>query len=39
MQWLKETGDRWGAGLCGERKALRRDSDAVPEAEMIYKNI
>jgi len=28
----KETGDRMGAGLCAERKALWRDSDTVPEA-------
>ena len=26
------TGDRKGAGMRGERKALRRDSGAVPEA-------
>lgn len=29
----KETGDRMGAGLCAERKALWRDSDTVPVVE------
>ena len=32
VRWNKETGDRMGAGLCTERKALWRDSDTVPEA-------
>lgn len=32
MRWNKETGDRTGAGLCADRKALWRESDTVPEA-------
>ena len=32
---VKKTGDRRGAGLYGERKALWRECDTVPEAGMI----
>ncbi len=34
---VKKTGDRRGAGLYGERKALWRESDTVPEAGMMLK--
>ena len=35
MRWNKETGDRTGAGLCADWKALWRESDTVPGAGMM----
>ena len=33
-----DTGDRMGAGIYAERKALWRESDTVPEAGEVNKN-